>query len=197
MQTDSWHLYRLMLRSRLFEEAVRTLWVRGLISGEMHLGLGEEGIVAGITANMQPEDALALDHRGTPPMVMIGVDLELILRELLGKPTGLCAGKGGHMHLFSPEHRAASSGIVGAAGPTASGFALAAQLLRPGSLAIAYFGEGAINQGMLEQSNVQPILEMTRMIDIHRSYQAAHRLVTADHEQAMRAINKLVRARQG
>lgn len=152
MKPDSWLLYRLMLRARIFEEAVRSLWLQGLISGEMHLGMGEEGIVAGVTAHLEPADAQALDHRGTPPLVMIGVDLELILRELLGLSTGLCGGNGGHMHLFSPEHRAASSGIVGAAGPTGAGFALAAQMLRPGSLAVAYFGEGAINQGMLMES---------------------------------------------
>jgi pyruvate dehydrogenase E1 component alpha subunit len=59
---------------------------------------------------------------------------------------------GGHMHLFSKDHLAASSGIVGAAGPTAVGFALAAQYLRPGTIAVAFFGEGAINQGMLMES---------------------------------------------
>jgi TPP-dependent pyruvate/acetoin dehydrogenase alpha subunit len=152
MPFDLWSLYSMMLRGRLVEEAVRTLWLEGRISGEMHLGLGEEAIVAGVTANLEPDDALALDHRGTLPLVMIGAELEALLLELLGQPQGLCRGMGGHMHLFSPEHRAASSGIVGASGPTAAGFALAAQLLRPGSVAVAYFGEGAINQGMLMES---------------------------------------------
>jgi len=152
MRPDLWRLYPSMLRARLFEEAARALWLEGLISGELHLGVGEEGIVAGIAAHLQEDDALALDHRGTPPMVMIGVDIEELLRELLGHPQGLCGGQGGHMHLFSPRHRVASSGIVGAAGPTAAGFALSAQMLRPGSLAVAYFGEGALNQGMLLES---------------------------------------------
>lgn len=151
-QPDLWRLYQLMLRARLFEEAARDLWQQGLISGEAHLGLGEEGICAGVVDHLTADDSLALDHRGTPPMVMIGVGLVELLRELLGDREGLCGGLGGHMHLFSPEHRAASSGIVGAAGPTAAGFALAAQLLRPGSLAVAFFGEGAINQGMLLES---------------------------------------------
>ena len=71
---------------------------------------------------------------------------------MLGQDDGLCGGRGGHMHLFSKEHLAASSGIVGAAGPTAAGFALAAQYLRPGAIAVAFFGEGAINQGMLMES---------------------------------------------
>jgi TPP-dependent pyruvate/acetoin dehydrogenase alpha subunit len=80
---------------------------------------------------------------------MRGIDLISLLREFLGQPDGLCGGMGGHMHLFSPAHLAASSGIVGAEGPAAVGFALAARRLRPGTLAVAFFGEGAMNQGML------------------------------------------------
>jgi acetoin:2,6-dichlorophenolindophenol oxidoreductase subunit alpha len=114
---DLWSLYPLMLRSRLFEEAVARLWNDGSISGEMHLGTGEEGIVTGIVPQLRDGDAMALDHQGTPALLMRGVDAVAILRELLGRPSGLCAGKGGHMHLFSPEHLAASSGIVGATGP--------------------------------------------------------------------------------
>ncbi len=145
-------LYRQMLRSRRFEEAVIGLFEDGLISGEMHLGIGEEGIAAGVDAHLIKGDALALDHRGTPPLLMHGVEPSSILMELLGLPEGLCGGRGGHMHMFSKEHLAASSGIVGAAGPLATGFALAATHLRPGTIAVAYFGEGALNQGMLMES---------------------------------------------
>lgn len=152
MPPDLWSLYALMLKSRLFEQAVTRLWKEGLISGEMHLGTGEEAIVAGIVAQLAEGDAMCLDHRGTPPLLMRGVDPSLILRELLGRPDGLCGGKGGHMHLFSKAHLIASSGIVGAAGPAAAGFALAAQYLRPGNLAVAFFGDGAMNQGMLMES---------------------------------------------
>ena len=138
-----------MLRSRLFEEAVTRIWNDGRISGEMHLSIGEEAIVAGTVLQLKDGDAMALDHRGTSPLVMRGVNLNLLLREFLGQPEGLCRGKGGHMHLFSKEHLAASSGIVGASGPAAAGFALAANYLRPGTIALAFFGEGAMNQGML------------------------------------------------
>jgi len=142
----------MMLHSRLFEEAVAQLWHSGVISGEMHLGTGEEAIAAGIVSQLQDGDSLALDHRGTPPLLMRGVDPILILRELLGLPDGLCSGQGGHMHLFSKEHLAATSGIVGASGPAGVGFALAAQYLRPGSIAVSFFGDGAINQGMLMEA---------------------------------------------
>ncbi len=149
MSPDLWSLYALMLRCRVFEEAVARLWRDGLISGEMHLGTGEEAIVTGIVPQLLEGDALALDHRGTAALLLRGVEPALILSELLGRPDGLCGGQGGHMHLFSREHLAASSGIIGAVGPAAAGFALAARTLRPGKLAVAFFGEGAMNQGML------------------------------------------------
>lgn len=152
MPPNLWSLYALMLKSRLFEEAIAKLWHDGLISGEMHLGTGEEAIIAGVVIQLREDDAMALDHRGTAALLMRGVDPVLILREMLGYPDGLCGGMGGHMHLFSKEYLAASSGIVGAEGPTAAGFALAAQYLRPGAMSVAFFGEGAMNQGMLMEA---------------------------------------------
>lgn len=81
-----------MLRSRRFEEAVTSLWEQGKISGEMHLGVGEEAIAAGVVAHVRDGDAMALDHRGTPLMVARGVDPVLLLREFLGKGDSLCGG---------------------------------------------------------------------------------------------------------
>ncbi len=152
MKPDVWTLYPLMLRSRLFENEVIRLWNEGKISGEMHLSIGEEAIVAGVMAHLEEGDALALDHRGTAPLIMRGVDPVLLMKELLGQSDGLCCGMGGHMHLFSREHLAASSGIVGASAPAAVGFALSAQYIRPGKIALAFFGEGAVNQGMVMES---------------------------------------------
>lgn len=152
MPPNLWSLYALMLKSRLYEEAIAKLWYDGLISGEMHLGTGEEAIIAGVVSHLREGDAMALDHRGTAALLMRGVDPVLILRELLGYEDGLCGGMGGHMHLFSKEYLAASSGIVGTEGPTAAGFALAAQHLCPGTVAVAFFGDGAMNQGMLMES---------------------------------------------
>ncbi len=152
MPLDIWSLYEWMYKSRLYEEAIAQFWHEGMISGEMHLGTGEEAIAAGIVAHLRDGDAMALDHRSSPVLLMRGVDPVQILLELFGHPKGLCGGSGGHMHLFSKEHLAASTGIVGAGGPAATGFALAAQVLRPGSISVAFFGEGAVNQGMLMES---------------------------------------------
>ncbi|MHA2429458.1 MAG: thiamine pyrophosphate-dependent dehydrogenase E1 component subunit alpha [Promethearchaeota archaeon] len=152
VEFEVWQLYRKMLRSRLFEDAVMNLWEEGKISGEMHLGTGEEAIIAGIVSQLEEGDAMAVDHRGTPPFIMRGIDPVLLLLEFLGHSKGLCAGKGGHMHLFSKEHLIASSGIVGSSGPAATGFALALKYQKQKKIAVAFFGEGAMNQGMMLES---------------------------------------------
>jgi TPP-dependent pyruvate/acetoin dehydrogenase alpha subunit len=147
-------LYRQMLRARAFEVAVADLWQRGLISGEMHLGTGEEAVAAGVVTHLKDGDGLALSHRPSPALVVRGVPLVPLLRELLGKPDGLGGGRAGHMHLFSRPHLAGSSGIVGASLPMGAGLALAARL-RPGGIAVALTGDGALNQGMaLETLNL-------------------------------------------
>lgn len=145
-------LHLQMARMRHFEEALGRLWHRGLISGEMHLGVGEEGIAAGLVAQLRDGDALSLDYRPTPILVGRGVDLDSMLLEMLGSPDGLCGGHGGHMHLLSREHLAHTTGIVGSTAPVGLGLALSAQLLRPGRVAISVFGDGAANQGMVMES---------------------------------------------
>lgn len=142
-------LFAEMVRIRAFEEASAGLWRRGLISGEMHLGIGEEAVFAGVIAHMREGDGLAFDHRSGPPMVARGCDLEALVLEMLGDEHGLCRGRGGHMHFLAPDLLAAGTGIVGAPGPVACGFALAAGRLRSGAAAVAFFGDGAANQGML------------------------------------------------
>jgi len=148
-------LYRQMMRARSYELAVEDLWNAGLISGEMHLGTGEEAVAAGVVTHLAEGDGLALTHRCSPALVVRGVPLTAMLSELLGSENGLCRGRGGHMHLFSKAHLAATSGIVGASLPTAAGFALANRRLRPGAIAVAFTGTGAMNQGMaLETLNL-------------------------------------------
>ena len=145
-------LYTAMYRSRYLEEAITHLWNDGYVYGEMHLGIGEEAIIAGVLFHLIPGDAIATDHRSTPPFVMRGVDPEALVLEILGHPKGLCLGLGGHMHLFSKEMLLTSSGIVGSSGPSAVGFALAAKYRKTNNIAVAFFGEGAMNQGMLLES---------------------------------------------
>jgi len=145
-------LYLQMCRIRWTEQALALLWRRGLVSGEMHLGIGEEGVVAGVVGQLDDRDALALDYRSTPALVARGADLRSLLLEVVGSPNGLSGGRAGHMHLMSREHLAAASGVVGAPGPLACGFGLAARTNGQGGVAVAFFGDGAVNEGMLMES---------------------------------------------
>jgi len=139
-------LFAWMLFSRYFELLAEEYWDRGYIPGEMHMGIGEEAICAGIIAHLAKGDSLALDHRGSPPVLMREVDPLSLMLEMMGHEEGLCRGRGGHMHLFSRDELLGSSGIVGASGPLALGFALASTFLREGKIALSFFGEGATNQ---------------------------------------------------
>ena len=145
-------LYESIVRIRAVETAQNHLWHEGLIPGEIHTGIGEEGIIAGVLEHLTVDDAIACDHRPTGVFTASGVDPTSLLLEMLGHPDGLCGGHGGHMHFLSESDRIISDGIVGSAGPAACGFALSAKRLRPGTIAVAFFGEGAMNQGMLMES---------------------------------------------
>lgn len=145
-------LYRSMVRMRALEEAVADLWRRGLVSGELHLGVGEEGVIAGVTDHLTDGDAVVLDYRPTPALAARGVDLSAIVLEVLGDDRGLGGGRGGHMHLFDRDRLAASTGIVGSPAPLACGLALSATRLRPGTVAVAFVGDGAVNQGMVMEA---------------------------------------------
>ncbi len=144
--------YRAMARMRAVEMGLAELWYRGLAPGEMHLGTGEEALISGVLAHRGPADYFAIDHRASTVMTGLGVPARDILAECIGRDDGLCRGRGGHMHLYSREHHAAASGIVGAAAPAAAGFALSSQLRGDEGVAFAFFGDGAINQGMVLES---------------------------------------------
>jgi TPP-dependent pyruvate/acetoin dehydrogenase alpha subunit len=144
--------FRLMVRMRLVDEALVQAWADGLVPGEYHSGIGEEGINAGVLAHLGGPDSMALDHRNTAPLVGRGTDLKAIMLEVMGSEAGLNRGWAGHMHLMDPDLSAAADGMVGASGPLAAGQAIAHTLLRPGQVSVAFHGEAAMNQGMLMES---------------------------------------------
>lgn len=145
-------LFATMVRVRRFEVASAQLWRDGLISGELHSSVGEEAVAAGVTDHLGAGDAMAVDHRSTGPMVARGIPMLDLLREMLGSEEGIGRGRGGHMHLLAREYLTVSDGIVGSSGPLACGFALAAKRAGAGRAAVAFFGEGAVNQGMLMEA---------------------------------------------
>ena len=144
--------FEVVSRIRYVERALVELWQHGLVPGELHPGLGEEAAVAGVCLHLRPGDATTTDHRSTAVLVARGVPAEPLLLEAVGDPSGLHGGRGGHMHLFVPDLPSSSDGIVGTAGPYACGYALAALRRGTGGVSVAFFGEGAANQGMLLES---------------------------------------------
>jgi len=148
-EATSLRLHEIMVRIRMFEQIAAQLWQDGRISGELHSSVGEEGVAAGVIDHLGSSDAVIADHRSTGPLVACGLPTVGLLAEMLGREEGVGRGRGGHMHLLSQEHLAVSDGIVGAAGPLACGFALAARQEPRTPVAVAFFGEGAVNQGML------------------------------------------------
>jgi pyruvate dehydrogenase E1 component alpha subunit len=144
--------YRMILRMRLAEEVLVDAWDDGLVSGEYHSGIGEEGINAGVVLHLQDGDTLALDYRCTGPLVARGVELEPLMLEVLGSEAGMNRGRAGHMHLMARELSAVADGIVGSSAALAVGQAVALARTRPGAVAVAFHGEGAMNQGMLMEA---------------------------------------------
>lgn len=155
-------MHRQMVRSRIFEETLVEVYMEGKtpafdiaagpVPGEMHLSSGQEPVAAGVCAHLRPTDAVAATHRPHHQALAHGVDMKKMAAEIFGKETGLGHGKGGHMHLFSKEPAFGCSGIVGEGIPTAVGHALAFKKMGRDDIAVAFFGEGAANQGAFHES---------------------------------------------
>ena len=155
-------LYRTMLRIRRFEETIAEVYMEGKapafdigsgpVPGEMHLAAGQEPPATGVCAHLRKEDTVTGPHRAHHIAIAKGVDLRTMAAEIFGKRTGLGQGKGGHMHLFDAETKFSCSGIVGAGMPAACGAALAAKKMGKDWVAVAFFGEGAANQGVFHES---------------------------------------------
>ncbi|WP_096695544.1 thiamine pyrophosphate-dependent dehydrogenase E1 component subunit alpha [Polaromonas sp. AER18D-145] len=162
-------MYETMLVIRRYEETMAQVYLEGKlppqiqkglafdiasgpVPGEMHLAAGQEPVAVGVCAHLTDADTVVGTHRPHHFAIAKGVPLDRMTAEIFGKVTGLGRGKGGHMHLFDPARRFSCSGIVGASLPPACGAALAAKKLGTRAVAVAFFGEGAANQGAFHES---------------------------------------------
>ena len=162
-------MYETMLVIRDFEERMVNIYLEGKlppdiqhglafdigggpVPGEMHLAAGQEPVAVGVCAHLRDDDTVVGTHRPHHFAIAKGVPLDKLAAELFGKVTGLSRGKGGHMHLFDPERNFSCSGIEGASLPPATGAALAYKKLGQDSVAVAFFGEGAANQGTFHEA---------------------------------------------
>jgi pyruvate dehydrogenase E1 component alpha subunit len=146
--------YREMLLIRRFEEKAGQMYGMGLIGGFCHLYIGQEAVVTGITmASEKGKDAQITGYRDHGHMLVMGLDPKGVMAELTGRQGGLSKGKGGSMHMFSNEHKFyGGNGIVGAQVSLGAGLAFAAKYKGDGSVSLAYFGDGAANQGQVYET---------------------------------------------
>ncbi|MEK9671576.1 MAG: pyruvate dehydrogenase (acetyl-transferring) E1 component subunit alpha [Rhodospirillaceae bacterium] len=145
--------YRDMLLIRRFEEKAGQLYGMGLIGGFCHLYIGQEAVVVGMQAAAQPQDTVITSYRDHGHMLACGMDPKGVMAELTGREGGYSKGKGGSMHMFSREKNFfGGHGIVGAQVPLGTGLAFAHKYKGDKGVAMAYFGDGAVNQGQVYES---------------------------------------------
>jgi len=148
------HFYEQMLLIRRFEERAGQLYGLGLIGGFCHLYIGQEAVAVGLQSALDGErDSVITGYRDHGHMLAYGIDPKVIMAELTGRAAGISRGKGGSMHMFSVEHKFyGGHGIVGAQVSLGAGLAFAHKYREDGGVAMAYFGDGAANQGQVYES---------------------------------------------
>jgi pyruvate dehydrogenase E1 component alpha subunit len=143
-------MYRRMVMIRLFEEQVNELYTRALMPGLAHLYVGEEAVAVGICEALNKDDFITSTHRGHGHCLAKGAAPDRMFAELLGKEAGYCRGKGGSMHIADPATgNLGANAIVGGSTGIATGAAFTAKHLKTGQVAVCFFGEGALGQGVL------------------------------------------------
>lgn len=146
-------LYRTMVLVREVEQALSRLFANSEVPGFIHLSLGQEAISAGVASALLPQDSLATTHRGHGHVLARGIDVDGFFKEIMGRAGGLCKGRGGSMHVADLSLGIlGANGIVGAGIPIALGSAMAHAIRKTGGVAVAFFGDGAMAEGVLHES---------------------------------------------
>ena len=147
------HFYRQMLKIRLFEEEVNRLYLGAKMPGLAHLYIGEEAVAVGVCAALRRDDYITSTHRGHGHCIAKGASLDKMFAELLGKEAGYCRGKGGSMHIADQETgNLGANAIVGGSAGIATGAALSAKMRGSDQVAVCFFGDGALGQGLLYEA---------------------------------------------
>lgn len=152
-KADMLQYYQEMLLIRRFEEKAGQLYGMGKIAGFCHLYIGQEAVVTGVQAALKDGDQVITGYRDHGHMLACGMDPNGVMAELTGREGGLSRGKGGSMHMFSREKNFfGGHGIVGAQVPIGTGLAFANKYQDNGAISVAYFGDGAANQGQVYEA---------------------------------------------
>jgi pyruvate dehydrogenase E1 component alpha subunit len=146
-------IYRRMVSIRVFEERVEQLFAAGELPGFVHLYIGEEACAVGVCSALNDTDYITSTHRGHGHCIAKGGRLDRMMAELFAKGAGYNKGKGGSMHIAATDIGIlGANGIVGGGVPIALGAALSSKMLGNGRVAVAFFGDGASNQGSIHES---------------------------------------------
>jgi len=144
------HFYRQMLKIRLFEEQVNQLYLSAKMPGLAHLYIGQEAVAVGVCEALRRDDYITSTHRGHGHCLAKGASVDKMFAELLGKEAGYCRGKGGSMHIADQDTgNLGANAIVGGSAGIATGAAMSAKMRGSDQVAVCFFGEGALGQGLL------------------------------------------------
>jgi acetoin:2,6-dichlorophenolindophenol oxidoreductase subunit alpha len=144
------HFYQQMYKIRAFDEQVNQLYLRALMPGLAHLYIGEEAIAVGVCEALRQDDYITSTHRGHGHCLAKGASFDRMFAELLGKQAGYCRGKGGSMHIADQErNNLGANAIVGGSAGIATGAALSIKMRGSDQVAVCFFGEGALGEGLL------------------------------------------------
>ena len=151
VDVEHWlHAYEQMVKIREFEEKVNELYMKALMPGLAHLYSGQEAVAVGVCEALRREDYITSTHRGHGHCLAKGASVDRMFAELLGKEAGYCKGKGGSMHIADPDSgNLGANAIVGGSMGIATGAALSAKLRGSDQVAVCFFGDGAVAQGLL------------------------------------------------
>lgn len=145
--------YRQMLRIRLFEEEVNQLYLSAKMPGLAHLYIGEEAVAVGVCEALRQDDYITSTHRGHGHCIAKGASIDRMFAELLGKESGYCRGKGGSMHIADQDTgNLGANAIVGGSAGIATGAAMSAKMRGSDQVAVCFFGDGALGQGLLYEA---------------------------------------------
>ncbi len=147
------HFYHQMFRIRAFEEKTNELYQRAIMPGLAHLYIGEEAVAVGVCEALRQEDYITSTHRGHGHCLAKGASFDRMFAELLGKQPGYCRGKGGSMHIADPDSgNLGANAIVGGSAGIATGAALSMKMQGLDRVVVCFFGEGALNEGLVYES---------------------------------------------
>src|SRR4029077_10172599 len=147
------HFYHQMLKIRLFEEQVKQLYLGAKMPGLAHLYIGQEAVAVGVCEALRRDDYITSTHRGHGHCLAKGATVDKMFAELLGKEAGYCHGKGGSMHIADQETgNLGANAIVGGSAAIATGAAFSSKRLKLDRVAVCFFGDGALGQGLVYES---------------------------------------------